>query len=162
MTEGTQTTTVFVVAGVLLAGVATWGALMLRAGGRHADAPGGPADHGPLTSAQYAAAVLIARHEVRKERARLTSATAILRRGKVEQPHLSGACTSGHEIRILLIGRFPHIAVSPPPGAPGGAVRSVVITVDGAALKACDLGVGVGHARPYRHSADLMPALADH
>lgn len=162
MTERTQTTTVFVVSGVLLAGVATWGALMLRAGGRHADAPGGPADHGPLTSAQYAAAVLIARHEVRKERARLTSATAILRRGKVEQPHLSGDCTSGHEIRILLIGRFPHIAVSPPPGAPSGAVRSVVITVDGAALEACDLGVGVGHARPYRHSADLMPALAHH
>jgi hypothetical protein len=160
VTEQRQTATVFVLSGVLLAGVAVWGALMLRGAGSHAAASADPADLGPLTRSQYAAAVAIAQHEVTKEHARRTSATAIVKRGKVAQPNLSGACVSGHEVRILLIGRFPHITVSPPPGGAGGPVRSVVITVDGVAEQACLLGVGVEHARPYRHGADLMPALA--
>jgi hypothetical protein len=142
-----RTTSVFVVAGLLMATAAAWGTHMMRA------------DYGPLSSSQYAAAVAIAQREVDQEKAHLTSATAVIRTGKVHQPNRAGSCTSGREIRILLIGRFPHIAVSPPPGAPDGRVTSVGITADATSGRACLLGVGTGRADPYRHSADLMPAL---
>jgi len=155
-----RTVVVFVVGGLLLASVGFWGATMMRADAKHERRVGDPADYGPLSSSQYAAAVAIAQREIDKERARVTSATAVIKSGKVHQPNLAGSCTSGREIRILLIGRFPHIAVAPPPGAPDGPVRSVGITADATSGRACLLGVGNVHVHPYPHSANLMPALS--
>jgi hypothetical protein len=150
---------VFAVAGGLLAGAAVWGLLMVRADAKH-DGVDDPANHGPLTAEQYAAAVRIVQREVASEKASLTSATAILTRGRVRNANVGPACTSGHLIRIRLLGRFPRITVSPPPGGRGGPVRLVGITADAATGRACLLGVGTGKNHPYRGAADLMPALA--
>lgn len=149
-----------VVAVGMMAGAAIWGALMLRADARHKHQVGHAADYGPLTGTQYAAAVAVAQREIDKEHAHLTSATAVIRTGKVHQPNLSGSCTSGQVVRILLIGRFPHIVVDPPPGAPDGPVTSVGITTDATSGAACLLGVGNVKVHPYARSADLMPALS--
>jgi hypothetical protein len=155
-----RTAGVFVVASGLLASAAVWGLLMVRADAKR-DGIDDQASRGPLTAEQYAAAVRIVQREVKRQKASLTSATAILVRGKVRDATVGPACTSGHLIRIRLLGRFPHITVSPPPGAPGGPVRLVGITVDAATGRACLLGVGTGTGHPYGNAADLMPALDD-
>jgi len=158
MTRRMRTVLVFAASGVLLGVVGLWGAELMRADAKH-EGVGDTADDGPLTSSQYAAAVAVAQREMDKERARVTSVTAVIRPGKVRQPNLGGECRSGHVIRILLIGRFPHIVVDPPPGAPAGPVTSVGITADATSGEACLLGVGNVHVHPYRHAADLLPAL---
>jgi len=154
-----RTWSVLGVAVVLLSAAAVWGLLMLRADAKHDPSVGNPADYGPLTDDQYAAAVQIAQNEIDHEHARITSATAVIRSGTVHQPNLAGRCTSGQEIRILLIGRFRHIVVDPPPGAPDGPASSVGITADAASGRACLLGVGNTQVKPYRGSANLLPAL---
>lgn len=158
--SGRRTWSVLGVAVVLLGAAAAWGLLMLRADATHDRSVGNPADYGPLTAAQYAAAVGIVQKEIDREKARVTSATAVVRAGKVHQPNLAGRCTSGRVIRILLIGRFPNITVDPPPGAPDGPVTSVGITADAASGQACVLGVGNTHVHPYGNGADLLPALS--
>ncbi len=158
MSRRGRTAAVFGAAGALLVGAAAWGFLMVRADAKH-DGVDDPANHGPLTSEQYAAAVRIVQREVTKEKATLTSATAIVTRGKVRDANVGPACTSGHLIRIRLLGRFPRITVSPPPGGKGGPVRLVGITADATTGRACLVGVGTGRSHPYREAADLMPAL---
>jgi hypothetical protein len=151
---------VFIVAGLLLVGAGLWGAELMRADAKHEPRVGDPADYGPLSSSQYAAAVAIAQHEVDQEGAHLTSATAVIRPGKVHRSNLGGSCTSGREIRIRLIGRFPHIKNDASHGASAGPVTSVGITADASSGRACLLGVGNAHAHPYARSADLLPALS--
>jgi hypothetical protein len=153
-----RNTTVLVTACALLVTAGVWGALMMRADARH-DRPVDASEYGPLTAAQYSAAVAVARHEIDRERAKITSVTAVLHRGTVHQPNQPGTCTSGREVRIRLVGRFPHIAVGGAAGAPGGSVTEVDITTDAVSGRACLLGVGTGKATPYHHAADLMPAL---
>jgi hypothetical protein len=151
---------VFIVAGLLLVGAGLWGAELMRADAKHEPRVGDPADYGPLSSSQYAAAVAIAQHEVDQEGAHLTSATAVIRPGTVHRSNRGGSCTSGREIRIRLIGRFPHLRANPPPRAPSGPVASVGITADASSGQACLLRVGKAHVDPYARSADLMPALS--
>jgi hypothetical protein len=147
---------VLVPAVVLLSSAAVWGLLMLRADAHHEGPVGNPADYGPLTADQYAAAVRIAQREVTSSDAHLSSATAIVERGRVRTPNLSSACTSGRVIRIQLVGRFPHLILGGP-GQTGPDVERFV--ADAVSGQACDVAVGAGHVKPYRHSADLLPAL---
>jgi hypothetical protein len=153
-----RTTTVFAVAGALLAGAAVWGVLMFRADAKR-DGVDDAANRGPLTAEQYAAAVRIVQREVRDQKASLTSATAILRPGTVLQANVGPACTSGHLIRIRLLGRFPHIVTGGTTDGSGGRVTEVDIAADAATGRACELGVGTGKGHPFRRAADLMPAL---
>jgi hypothetical protein len=155
-----RTASVFIVSGLLLVGAGLWGAELMRADAKHEPRVGDPADFGPLTSSQYAAAVAIVQHEVDREGAHLTSATAVIRPGKVHRSNLGGSCTSGREIRIRLIGRFPHIQADRRRGAPRRPVTSVGIIADASSGRACLLGVRNAHADPYARSADLMPALS--
>lgn len=138
-----------------MASAAVWGAIMLRADAKREPQVGNPADYGPLTGTQYAASARAAQTEVVRSRARLTSATAIVRRGHVKAPNLSAACTSGHVIRILLVGRFPRLDVHGPRTAHG-----VLVTADARSGEACDRAVMTGHVKRYRHGADLLPVLA--
>jgi hypothetical protein len=154
MTRVIRTASVFGVAGVLMASAGISGAHMMRAEVKHPHA----SVHGPLSDAQYAAAVRIAHHQVRRGHVHLTSATAVIRRGTVTQANMGGICTSGTEIRIRLVGHGFHIVTGGLPGG-GGDVTSMEITADAATRHACLLSVGTGHAAPYHHGADLMPAL---
>jgi hypothetical protein len=153
-----RTATVLAVAGTLLAGAAVWGLLMFRADAKRDGVDA--ASRGPLTAEQYAAAVRVAQREVREKKASLTSATAILRRGTVVRANVGPACTSGHLIRIRLLGRFPHIVTGGTTGGSGGRFTEVDIAADAATGRACELGVGTGKGHPFRRAADLMPALA--
>jgi hypothetical protein len=156
MTRGIRTASVFGVAGVLMASAGISGAEMMRADVQHHHV----ATHGPLTNDQYAAAVRVAQHELDKQKpSHLNSATAVLRKGKVRQPNLADACHSGELVKIRLVGRFPRINVSPPPGVEAGPVTVVGITADAKSGRACLLGVGTGTSRAYRDAADLRPAL---
>jgi hypothetical protein len=118
---------------------------------------------GPLTEQQYDAAVAVAQHEIDREKARITTATAVLRHRTLSrrQSNLPGLCTSGRVIEIRLTGKFPHITTSGIAGVPSasGHVTSVGITADALSGRACLLGVGTGRPAPYRHGADLLPAL---
>ncbi len=156
MTRGIRTASVFGVAGVLMASAGISGAEMMQAHARHEPA----AVHGPLTDRQYAAAVRVAQQQIdRQKPSRITSATAVLKPGRVTQPNLAGACHSGEVVKIRLIGRFPHITTGGTPGGHAGPVTLVGITVDARSGRACLLGVGVGRSPAYRHGADLLPAL---
>jgi hypothetical protein len=161
MSQRIRSTVVISLAAVLLVGAGVWGAAMFRADARH-DRPTA-ADLGPLTVQQYDAAVRVAQREIDREQARITSATAILRAGRVRQGNMSGRCRSGHLVEIRLVGRFPHITTGGTAGdthAPTGRVTLVGITTDAATGQACRLGVGTGRQRPDKGNvADLMPAL---
>ena len=61
-----------------------------------ADAPDSTASpHGGLSNQEYAAAVELARQEIDREAATVTSATATVGSGKVQNPNLAGRCDSG-------------------------------------------------------------------
>jgi hypothetical protein len=113
------------------------------------DAPAIPtAAHGELSAQQYAAAVELARHEIRRQDATVTSATATVSRGMVHNPNVGVPCTSGRLLRIKLIGKFPHITTTGGPGLPAGPVRAVLLTADAESGQACLIGVHVGRASP--------------
>ena len=158
-TSRRRTIGTFVVSGVFLAAAAAWGALLLSGSASHSAAAGDPVRYGPLSAEQYAAAVRIAKADLARDDGKVTSATAILRRGRVRTPNLHGTCTSGRVIRILLIGRFRHVDVSVAPGEPTGPVRAVRYVADAATGRACLVSVRIGHLSPYPHGADLLPAL---
>jgi hypothetical protein len=143
----------------LLAGAAVWGLLMVRADAKHDD----PADHGPLSAEQYAAAVRAAKGEITREQAHVTSATAVLVRGKELHGNLGHPCSSGHEIKIRLIGRLPNTDVggTQDDGQPVPHGLYVTTILDAASLQACVTGVSPGHGAPSAHSADLLPALSN-
>jgi hypothetical protein len=159
LTPRARSTTVLVAACALLATAGIWGAVMVRADAGHDRPVGDAADYGPLSADQYAAAVRVAQHQADRLAGRLTSATAVVRPGQVSQANLAGACDSGSVVRIRLTGRFPHLATGGAVGSPGGPVTTVDITADGTSGRACLLGVATGKPTPYRHAADLMPAL---
>jgi hypothetical protein len=157
MTRGIRTASVFGVAGVLMASAGISGAEMMQAHVEHHHA----AVHGPLTDAQYAAAVRVAQHQIDQQKpSRLTSATAVLKPGKVRQPNLADACHSGEVVKIRLVGRFPHVVTGGRPGGGSGAVTLVGVTTDAKSGRACLLGVGTGRSAPFQNAADLTPALS--
>lgn len=145
------------VALLLAAGI--WGAVMLRADATHAPRFVSSPDDGPLTPRQYALAVRAANRAVDVGQTHLSSATAVVRSGSVHDPNQGGVCGSGRLIEIRLTGRFPQIGAHRLPGGPSRPVTSVEITADGTSGRSCRLELGVGRASPYRHAADLLPAL---
>ena len=96
----------------------------------------------------------IARAEVTKETATITSATATVGDGTETEANVGPPCTSGKLLHIKLIGTFPKIVVGPMPstGAPGPSVdysvTAVLITADPESGKACDLSVRIGSNAP--------------
>ena len=109
--------------------------------------------HGSLTDGQFNVAVAVARAEMEKYAATVTSATATLGEGTVTDPNAGPACTSGTLLHIKLIGTFPTIAVGgPSTGAPGAStdysVSAVLITADPESGKPCDIVVQTGPTTP--------------
>ena len=120
------------------------------------------ADRGPLTRAEYAHAVAIARAEVAKEDAKVSRAVAYLVDGRVQSPNLAGRCTSGHLLVVSLVGKFPRIAVGgfAGPGSPStGPDEWVTLKADPASEEPCLGGVSLGRFAPPVDYADLGPAL---
>jgi len=104
------------------------------------------ADTGGLTRQQYDAAVNVALHEVDNQDARITSATAVLKRnaGKKAPSNTGHRCTGDQVLKIRLIGTFPHTDTSggPPGGDPnGGRVTEMDIKADPASGDACLISV---------------------
>jgi hypothetical protein len=151
MSQRVRSTVVIALAAALLAAAGVWGALMVRADARHTSSVGDPTDYGPLSAQEYAAGVAAAQRQLTSAKAHLTSATAIIG---------NAACgSSDHNVKVLLLGRFPHAQVLPPPGGKSGPVTAALLAVDPATGKACHTSAGLGRRHPYRHAADLMPAL---
>ena len=111
--------------------------------------------HGALSAQQYAAAVELARQEIRNEDATVTNATATVGRGTVHDSNVGVPCTSGHVLHIKLIGKFPHIATTGGPGLRTGPVRAVLLTADAESGQACLIGVHVGSASPKQGAVAL-------
>jgi hypothetical protein len=112
-----------------------------------------PPAHGSLTDMQFNVAVAVARAEIEKYAATVTSATATVGVGTVTDPNAGPACTSGTLLHIKLIGTFPTIVVGgPSTGAPGAStdysVSAVLITADPESGKPCDIGVQTGPTTP--------------
>ena len=123
-----------------------------------------PPGHGSLTDMQFNVAVAVARAEIEKYAATVTSATATVGVGTVTDPNAGPACTSGTLLHIKLIGTFPTIVVGPlptagalPPSAPSGgeptdgsglSAMAVLVTADPASGKACDLSVRLDQLAP--------------
>jgi len=111
------------------------------------------ARHGDLSSQEYAAAVEVARQEIRHEQATVTSATATVDTGTVVRTNLSGHCDPGRLLHIKLIGTFPGIvttgravsSASPPQDL---TVHAVLLTADAGSGQACLLSVQTGHPEP--------------
>lgn len=76
---------------------------------------------GRLTDQEYAAAVALARREVTREDASLTSATATVGVGTVPDPNTGHDCVSGRLLHVTLIGTFPHIVTTGHPVESGAA-----------------------------------------
>ena len=120
--------------------------------------------HGSLTDAEFKVAVAVARAEVAKEAATITSATTTVGAGTVTETNDGPPCTSGTLLHIKLIGTFPHIvttgrptddassASAPSGGVPtdgsGYSVTAVLITADPASGEACLLSVQIGPVAP--------------
>jgi hypothetical protein len=106
--------------------------------------------HGSLTNDQFNVAVAVARAEMAKDAATVTSATATVGQGTVTDPNAGPACTSGTLLRIKLIGTF-NIATTGFGGQPTPSsepVSAVMITADPESGKACDLSVQTGPTTP--------------
>ena len=109
--------------------------------------------HGPLTDREFNVAVAVARAEIKKYAATVTSATATVGVGTVTDPNAGPACTSGTLLHIKLIGTFPTIVVGgPSTGAPGASndnsVTTVLVTADPESGKPCEIGVRIDRATP--------------
>jgi hypothetical protein len=110
--------------------------------------------HGTLTDREFDVAVAVARAEIAKYAATVTSATATVGEGTVTDPNAGPACTSGTLLHIKLIGTFPTIGVGllPTAGAPDASedtsVTTVLVTADPASGKPCDISVRIDHTTP--------------
>ena len=127
--------------------------------GRHGGSVADPSDYGPLTSTEYAVALRLARAEIARQDAPVSSATATVWPGTVQQHNLAGTCTSGLVLEVDLVGRFPHTGVSPDPNATGPDMK-LVYKADARTGEACDVSVSLGRFTPDPHAANLLPALS--
>jgi hypothetical protein len=105
--------------------------------------------HGALTDQEYAAAVRVARQQIRAADATITGATVTASSGKVLDSNTGHACTSGRLLNIKLIGSFPHTVTTGHPVRPGDpppdfTVRAVLITADAQSGLTCLIGVQTG------------------
>lgn len=110
--------------------------------------------HDRLTDPEYAVAVALARREVAREDASLTSATATVGIGTVPDPNTGHDCVSTRLLHVTLIGTFPHISTTGHPVESGAAadqdftVHAVVLTADAKGGGACLISVKTGHVDP--------------
>lgn len=118
-------------------------------------------DRGTLTTSEYVRAVAIARAEIAKERSAVSDAVAYVVEGRVlaETQNLPGTCTSGRLLVVSIVGDFPTIGVSGPPGAPSGPDMWVTVKADPATGEECLTDVGLGRFKATAGSANLVPAL---
>jgi len=113
-----------------------------------------PPGHGSLTDREFSVAVAVARAEIEKYAATVTSATATVGEGTVTDPNAGPACTSGTLLHIKLIGTFPTIGVGllPTAGAPSASndysVTTVLITADPESRKPCEISVRIDPTTP--------------
>ena len=102
-----------------------------------------------LSQDEIAKAEAVARQAIADQGASVSSATVIERPGKVNDSNTGHPCTSGRELQIQLIGRFPH-TLTPgrpvPPGSPTPdfTVRGMIITADAKSGLACLISVQTG------------------
>ena len=106
-----------------------------------------------LTPKQYKTAVRLARQQIRKTGATVTSATATISRGTATNPNIGQPCTSGRLLRIKLIGKFPRTVTTGHPVSPGTkeddfTVHAMVITADARDGQPCLIGVQTGRVAP--------------
>ncbi len=121
-------------------------------GSDHPDAQRPPS----ISDSDIVTAEAIARDVIADQDATVTSATVVSRAGTVRQSNTGHPCTSGRELRIKLIGDFPHTVttghtVKPGEPMPDITVRAVLITADPATGLACLIGVQTaenGEPRP--------------
>jgi hypothetical protein len=111
--------------------------------------PGSKARAG-LTDGQYAAAVALARQEIRKDDAHVTSATVAIHRNSIAEFNLGYRCESGQVLEIKLIGTFPHIVTTghPTETQEDFTVHAVLLTADAESGRACLEGVQTGAVEP--------------
>lgn len=81
-------------------------------------------------------------------------------RGTVRDSNTGHPCTSGHLIRVELVGSFPGIAVSPPAVSPGQpppdtTVSADLLDVDPVLGQTCLEGVLTGHVELLPHATML-------
>ena len=109
-------------------------------------------NHSPLTDHEYSVALDLARQEIGRDDATVTSATVTVGHGTVLDSNIGYACTSGRLLHILLIGDFPHIVTTGNPMMAGSTedftVHAVVLTADAESGRACLSGVRTGAVAP--------------
>ena len=120
-----------------------------------------PHSHSPLTDREYSLALDLARQEIGREDATITSATVTLGYGKVTDSNIGYACMSGRLLNILLIGDFPHTLTTGNPKLAGETshdftVHAAVLTADAKSGRACLIGVRTGDVAPVP-GALLLP-----
>jgi hypothetical protein len=107
-----------------------------------------------MTAAERAIAVAVARREISKEDAKITSASASVSTGVVTDSNTGAECLSGRLLHIKPIGSFAHITVSPPGLAAGShrtvdtTVRAVALTADADTGRTCLVAVQTGKVQP--------------
>jgi hypothetical protein len=102
-----------------------------------------------LSEDEIAKAEAVARRVIADQGASVSNATAVERAGKVKDSNTGHPCTSGRELQIKLIGKFPHTATTGHPVPPGSptpdfTVRAMIITADAGSGLACLIGVQTG------------------
>jgi hypothetical protein len=109
-----------------------------------------PQDGGTsLNQHEIAKAEAVARQAIAAQGAAVSSATMVERPGEVRDSNTGHPCTSGLELQIKLIGKFPHTVTTGHAGTPGSpapdvTVRAMLITADADSGLACLIGVQTG------------------
>jgi hypothetical protein len=149
---------VCLLAAIAVGGCTSSASRALNEPGGSSSAPG----HGSLTDREFNVAVAVARAEIEKYAATVTSATATVGEGTVTDPNAGPACTSGTLLHIKLIGTFPTIGVGllPTAGAPdasdANSVTTVLVTADPESGKPCDISVRIDHTTPDPGATQLF------
>lgn len=89
----------------------------------------------------------------------IESASYVLRRGAVARPNTGEPCTSGHLIKVKIIGTFPHSVTTGGPWTSlddaDGDVHAVLITAEATTGRACQIGVQTGDPNPLPGAIDI-------
>ena len=115
-----------------------------------------------LSQDEVAKAEAVARQAIADQGASVSSATVIEHPGKVRDSNTGHPCTSGRELQIKLIGKFPHTVTTGHPVPPGSptpdfTVRAMIITADADSGLACLIGVQTGENGEPKRLAGGMP-----
>lgn len=102
-----------------------------------------------LSHHEIAKADAVVRQTIKGQGASVSSATVIERPGKVKDSNTGHPCTSGRELQIKLIGKFPHTVTTGHPVPPGSptpdfTVRAMIVTADAKSGLVCLIGVQTG------------------